>query len=321
MTQLQNSAFKTKAGSVADISKILPEPGAILLNELDGKIYMADQYGWGQMGTPFSPIRLFVEYDGVTQFDFKFKAPATSTLTFVDGDGTTTDVAGNDATEVTHSTTYAAAGTYFFYVVGDVYDLTYVSLSGETMASGDFNTFTLLPNLTFLKLFNTGFYGVIDNVNVLTNLDDLSFGKTRIGGNLEKLATNTPLLQLQVQISNVEGSVSHLKTLTNLTLLQAITNNITGEFSELATLVNLSLVRFEGTKIVFNKVVLFSLTGAAIQLQNCNLTSTMVDNALKSFVNLTGCTINLDGNNAKRTADSDAAYATVNAANTLTVNQ
>lgn len=300
MTHIQNSAFKVKASTVPDVSKILPEPGAFTISEHDGRAYYADKYGWHQSGTPYSPIQLFVVFDGVTQFNFKFKAPITSTLSINDGDGTITSVAGNDADIVTHTTNYTEAGTYFFWVGGDWVDMTFINIQNQ------FERVT----------------GSIDGWGVLINLVQISVNSTEMYGDISVINEIVAMEKINTHYSNVSGSVDKLKDLINLTTFSVeFCSELTGDMSLLAaTLTSLLYVYGQGTKIKHNTIVTWPAGVAQFHLTDCNLTGKMVDNALKSFVGSTGITIGLGGNNAPRTPDSDAAFAIVDANNTLTVN-
>ena len=187
-----NSNFRVKAGSVADVSLEALDPGAIVYNEADGKIYFCDDEWWNPAGVP---IKLKVVYTD-TQFAFKFKAPSGSTLQIYDGDGTLTPVAGNDAGLVTHNTSYAAAGTYYFYVEGDYLDLTVLNIAGQSFVSGDISGYGVLTNLTFLLMNFTGMYGNIEVLRTCTELTILS-------------ATNNV---------GIYGDASRLDTFGNITL-------------------------------------------------------------------------------------------------------
>lgn len=98
----------------------------------DGGIYM-DNFSARKVAN--SPVVFKIEYDGATQFDFKFKLPSASSIDIYEGDGTMTNVVGQDSTEVTHSTTYAAAGIYYFYLEGDYADLTEINISSQGFTS------------------------------------------------------------------------------------------------------------------------------------------------------------------------------------------
>jgi len=322
MTQLQNSAFKTRAGSVPDISKILPEPGAIVLNELDCKIYIADAYGWGRPDLPFSPIRIFVPYDGVTQFTFKFQAPITSTLDIYDGDGTMTQVAGNDLTDVTHTTTYATAGTYFFYVLGDVLDIAYLNIQDNTGMIFNIKGLSLLLDLYNFRARNTFVYGDIAQLAGHPSLTSIVAPTTNISGNIDGLRTNTILTALILWATDIEGDVGLLDTLINVASFELKQTAVSGDASKLKTNINLNLLWLQNTNITFKSSAAWAFTGSHFYLEDCNLTPTMVDNILISLAAGTtaGATITLAGNNAKRTSASDAAFTQLDAANTLTVN-
>ena len=273
----------------------------IVLNELDGRLYYADDYGWHRQGDDWSPITLFVEFNGTDQFNFKFKAPADSAdpsvLIIHDGDGTITEVDGDDATTVTHTTSYSEAGTYYFYVEGDVLDLTYIDIRNVSFIYGDIAGFGLLLNLTGLYVSGTGIYGDVVKLKTLTSLTLLYFQGTQIYGDVGELETLTLIQYCRGYDSLVHGDISRLNTWTSALLIW-----------------------FERTSVQFNSIKVVTANGAFILSDN-NFTSKMVDNALQSWVNITGKNLALGGNNAPRTSASDAAFAIVDAANTLTVNE
>ena len=127
-------------------------------------------------------IQLVIAYTD-TQFSFKWKAPSTSTLVFHWGDGTTSEVAGNDATLVTTTSNYLPANArlnpdgsprlnpdgsyrlnpgeieeieYNFYITGDVEDITYIDISGQAFVSGDASGwYDDLPNLAYMNIEGT----------------------------------------------------------------------------------------------------------------------------------------------------------------------
>ncbi|RLD38533.1 MAG: hypothetical protein DRI83_02435 [Bacteroidetes bacterium] len=252
----------------------------------------------GVVGT--APISLMVVYDGITQFDFKFKLPATSNLVITDGDGTHTVVAGQDDTLVTHTTSYASAGTYYFYIEGDYLDLTVINVSLQEFVSGDVSGWGTLINLTEAIGVLSGLYGNIDSFVNLTSLVLINFAIC----------------------PGIIGNINWAKSITTLDTFRLQGTGLSGDASELFGLTLMEHLILNGDKAVtFDFVTVFNMTGS-IYLHDCNLTSTMVDNALKSFVNLTGCNIDLGGNNAPMTAASADAYLTLLAnGNTVTVNQ
>src|SRR6056297_933347 len=103
-------------------------------------------------------VALEIDYTA-TQFDFKWKAPATSTIKFHWGDGTTTEVAGQDATLITTTSSYSGAGTYKFYLSGDVEDLTWIDINGQEFVSGDVSSWSALTSLIYLLCYSTNISG------------------------------------------------------------------------------------------------------------------------------------------------------------------
>ena len=128
---------------------------------------------WTNPWRSISPIKLRVEYTD-TQFEFKFKAPSTSTLQIYDGDGTMTEVTGQDSTLVTHNTSYATPGTYYFYVEGDYVDLTVLNIAAHSFVSGDISRWGVLTNLTFLIAARCDLYGSVEALKTCTSITILT---------------------------------------------------------------------------------------------------------------------------------------------------
>ena len=84
-----DSDFRVKAGSIPDVSKVIPEPGVVVLNEYDGLTYYADNYGWHKSGAEYSPIQIYVEYDGATQFAITVAITTDAVVKISYGDGST----------------------------------------------------------------------------------------------------------------------------------------------------------------------------------------------------------------------------------------
>lgn len=294
-----DSDFRVKTGSVDDVSQVLPEVGAVVLNNLDGRLYYADQVGWHRQGDPYSPITLFVDFDGVTQLTFRWRAPSTSTITIHWGDGTESELSGQDGTIVDSLSTYAEAGKYYFYLSGDIIDITYFDVTGETVI-GSIN-------------------GAVSMVNLIDAHFSLAPG---VYGDVSYLAQLPSLTNIQGRGSGVSGSVEAFAARTNITILQLYDTKVSGDASKLAGSAAYLVLYLDNTKVTYDSKTPF-LSGSQIRFQDCNWTSKMVDNALISFSDggVTGKIINLGGNNAKRTSASDAAFAIVNANNTLTVNE
>ena len=160
-----------------------------------------------------SPILLKVVYTS-TQFAFIFRAPSTSTLQIYDGDGTLTAVAGNNNSNVTHTTSYATPGTYYFYVEGDYLDLTYILIKDYDNIYGSIDRWGELVNVALLLFRNciniTGNVAVIKDLVSLTNLQ---LYNTAISGDASELYTLVNLTSLQLQDSDV--TFDHVQTFAN----------------------------------------------------------------------------------------------------------
>ena len=297
-----NSNFRVKAGSVVDVSLEALDPGAIVYNEADGKMYFCDDEWWNPAGVP---IKLKVVYTD-TQFAFKFKAPSTSTLNIYDGDGTLTAVAWNDATLVTHTTSYATPGTYYFYVEGDYVDLTWLEARQQSFVSGDVSRFSELTNLTKLMVDDSSVSGDISEWGALTSLTDL-----------------------RVMWSSVTGDITGWNTLVNLITLNVQGTALTGDVSGFYTMSSCTSFRVYRTSVTFDSVQTWvaptyagPAIGNSLMLADCGMTASMVDNMIQSFVGLQNIFISIGGTNGSRTAASNTALATILTRNILiTVNE
>jgi hypothetical protein len=244
-----------------------------------------------------SPITLKIAFTS-TQFTFRSKLPIGKTITIHWGDGTTTDVAGNDSSYVIKTSNYLVPGTYNFYITGDLIDLTAIRFSGNTFVSGSIDRWGLLINLTFMNINTTGMYGNIMSLAGLVNLTGLDIHATYI-----------------------HGDVATLLYLINLNYLYWYGSYVTGNIAPLHTLASLLIIHGSSASTTFDDIVIW-VAGGQLLFQDCEWTSTMVDNALNSMYNgsVTGATINLGGTNAARTSASDDAFTYLDANNTLTVN-
>jgi len=297
--------------------------------------------------TATSPILLTIAYTG-TEFAFKFKLPSSKSVKLNWGDGTSETVVGQDSTLITKTSAYAGVGTYYFSVTGDALDLTYIDISAQAFVSGDVSGWSALTNLTHLYCSSTSVSGDVSSWSALTNLTYLYCNFTSVSGdvsgwsaltNLAYLLCNstsvsgdvsgwsalTNLTYLYCNSTSVSGDVSGWSALTNLTLLRCYSTSVSGDVSGWSALTNLTYLRCYFTSVEFNGTTAWTMTGE-ISLYSNGWTSTMVDNSLAAFAGtpLTGCTINVGGTNAARTAASDADKAIIiNPANsnTLTVNE
>jgi len=250
-----------------------------------------------------SPIVLKVYFDGANQFDFKFKAPIGSTLDIYDGDGTMTQVGGNDAVEVTHTTSYPSGKTrtFYFYVEGDYADITWINVLNQSMISGDASGWGVMVNLILIAIGGTFIVCRIDGWDTLTSL-------------------------VQVTMKDLLTRRGDISIFANAPLLGSLNIQGTGIYGDLSTLYQLpfsGVLVDRSVGVTFDAIQSFTVT-ARFWAYDCKWTSTMVDNALISLANggTTTSEIFIAGNNAARTSASDAAKATLEGAGcTVTVNE
>lgn len=257
--------------------------------------YSLEIQGTGEFS---SQIQLTVEFVA-TQFDFKFKLPSTKSVTLHWGDGSSDEVVGQDAVLITETSSYSGAATYTFSVTGDVTELTWIQINSQAFVSGDISKWSILTNLISIQIYDTAVSGDVSGWSALTLLTTLSGYRTNISGDISGWSTLTAMTGLQIFDTNVSGDVSGLNTLTSLTV-----------------------IRIDGTDVTWDTTATWVATSITIQFNDCAWTAQMVDNSLASFAAtpVTGCTINIAGDNAARTSGSDSDFAIVDGANTLTVN-
>jgi hypothetical protein len=293
---------------------------------------------WTNPWRSISPIKLKVEYTD-TQFTFRFKAPSTSTLNIYDGDGTMTEVAGQDSTLVTHNTSYATPGTYYFYVEGDYKDMTVINVQNQDFVSGDIERLSELTGVTLFNFRGSGIYGdigalkdassitsILGNSSNVTgdiaelanipSLNSITLHETEVHGDISAFADSTWFVSLHIENTNVSGNVESLLGLSLLNNLQFSNTLVTGDISGFYALPLLSFLWFDGCDISFSEANNWSFDagyGNEIKLNDCNLTSDEVDNVLISFAggSNSNFTMTIGGNNAIRTSVSDAALATL----------
>jgi hypothetical protein len=258
---------------------------------------------WTNPWRSISPIKLKVEYTD-TQFKFQFTLPSTSTLVIYDGDGTVTEVAGQDATAVQHYTNYSNPGTYYFYVEGDYVNLTTVSVNNPAY-----------PNNPYRINLN------LDRFGELVNLEAVNFGKIGLSGNIEVFNKCVSPFGLFINgftalYGNVEEFEGFNFDLFNIGGATAVKGDLSVIVSNM-----LGICTALFTAVTFDNIVNWTLAGD-MNCMSCDWDSTMVDNCLISLANgeTTGKTINIAGTNAARTSASDVAFAYLDANNNLTVN-
>jgi len=268
---------------------------------------------WSNPWNSPSPIKLVVEYTD-TQFAFKFKAPSTSILNIYDGDGTFTAKAGNNATLVTHTTSYAAPGTYYFYVEGDWVDITYLSLQNHPFISGDISRWSEMVDLTLLAINNTNVYGDISGFGNLSSLFYIKLDDTNVTGDISSWTSLTPTLSLQIRLRNcnVTGDISGWSTLLGAKAIDLYNTNVTGDISSWSTLTALvTTCNLSYTDIQFSAGDAWTTPlNSSFMFVNCGLSASEIDNLIIAVSGITGARLNVYDDTIMRTSASDAAFET-----------
>jgi len=157
--------------------------------------------GWGN-----AIIALVVVYPA-TQFTFKFKLPSTKSVTLHWGNGVSEDFVGQDGTLITEVSLYTDPGTYYFWVGGDVEELTYIDISNQDFVSGTIDRWAELTNLTFLSAWGTGVTIVDVSVfAVLTSLTTFQISLITAAGDASALYTLTSATTVWLHITDVSFS-------------------------------------------------------------------------------------------------------------------
>ena len=188
-------------------------------------------------GGPRGPVQLTIVYDGANQFDFKWKAPSGSFLIFHE-EGATTKTEGADAVLKTHTTSFITAGTYSFWITGDVTDLTYIDIENQSIVSGDVSGWSVLTDLTQLYVDRTGVSGDISSWVALINIIYLYCYTTSVSGDISGFAALPDILSLRCYGTSV--TFDNTTAWTNASLNQIWVNSNSWD----STMVNNSITSF-----------------------------------------------------------------------------
>ncbi len=196
MTLINNSSFKVKAGRTGDLADIQPEAGAMVINDTDGHLYIASDFGWVKF-EPSSPLSMFYQYDGVTQFAAWMRLPIGQTLTIDWGDGTTTDYPGNDSTLVNLLSAYSTPGSYHLTFIGDVDGLTSLNITDMPLLSGSMNGLKDLTNLDYLAISTTNLIGDLKYFAGLVSAEMYFINNPFLEGDAAQLQNSTTNVQIE----------------------------------------------------------------------------------------------------------------------------
>ena len=262
-------------------------------------------------------IALTIDYTA-TQFNFMFKLPSTKTVTLHWGDGTSEEVVGQDGTLITKTSSYSGAGSYKFWLSGDVTDITYIDVNGQAFVSGDVSGWSALTSLTYLSCYSNSLTGDVSGWSALTSLTTLYCSSNSLTGDVSGWSALTSLTTLNCSSNSLTGDVSGWSALTSLTTLSCSSNSLTGDVSGWSALTSLTYLNCSSNSLDFDSSPAWAALncGANFNMADNAMTSGQVDNAIISFAQgpFTNTTITLNGTNAARTAASDAAVATLVAA-------
>jgi hypothetical protein len=217
--QLKNSSFKTKIGRVADVSKIFPEIGAMVINELDGFLYIATRNGWGRgFDANEEKINLFFDFNGSDQFNLSWRMPAANSIDIDFGDGAgPQNIAGQDATPINTPSTYTTPGQYYITISGDIREFTW-----------------------FRLLFMPDLYGDVTICEIMTNVEILTINEVSVTCDVSNFAALTAMTNFACQDApNVYGDISGFNFTGPITLRNVgnLTMKGEGDFSNVTTFV------------------------------------------------------------------------------------
>ena len=144
-----------------------------------------------------------------------------------------------------------------------------------------------------------------------------------VSGDVSSWSALTSLTYIDCYSTSVTGDVSSWSALTSLTYLRCYSTSVTGDVSSWSALTSLTYLNISSTSVTFGSALAWSMTGTInmYSINNGGATSAMVDNMIESFSTCTGCTIEIAGTNAHRTAASNDDLNTLLAnGNTITLN-
>ncbi len=269
----------------------------------------------------FQPFELLISEFSGTQTSLTFQLPLNKSMVINWGDGNTETINGLGESNIVATSNYSTNGSYVVTILKDYLDLTKIGCH-DIDVSGDISSWSDLTNLTNLYCYNTDLSGDISSWSDLTNLTYLNCASTSVSGDISSWSSLTNLTYLSCTSTLVDGDVSSWSSLTNLNSLYGGDTDITGDISTYSSLVNLTYFNFHSTLVDFDSSDDWTGHNHPIYLYDCSMTSTQVDNMLIAFDggDFVSRTINLGGNNANRTSNSDDAYNSLDSVNSLTVN-
>ena len=245
-------------------------------------------------------------------FIFIIEVGSTIYIDWGNGDESITELNGTGANQNAVSN-YSNEGTYRIKIHGDLLAITALTIITEPNLSGHLNV-GILTSLTYLQLHTlpncTINGGEINNLTSLTILYLLFLPNVIInGGEINNLTLLTTLQLLSLPNVTINGG--EIGSLTSLiTLYLAILPNCTINGGEISLLTSLTYLYLQTLLLVAISNT-ENFTDIIIYINDCLMTATSVDNTLIRLDALgwINHTVTIAGNNAARTAASDAAKA------------
>ena len=174
-----------------------------------------------------------------TQIDLVFQLPTGKSMVVFWGDGNSSAVNGNDTTDVSVSSTYSGAGTYYITLGGDYLDLTKINCD-RTHVSGDVSGWSALTSLTFLHCGGNSLTGDVSTWSALTSLTRLYCGGNSLTGDVSTWSALTSLTQLHCDSNSLDFDNTTAWTALSLGTTYFSNNSMT------STQVDNALIAFAG---------------------------------------------------------------------------
>jgi hypothetical protein len=193
----------------------------------------------------------------------------------------------------------------------------------NTNVSGDISSWSTLTSMEYLLLSHTSVSGDISSWSTLTNIVTLSIYATSVSGDISSWSTLINASSIDVSETSVSGDISSWSTLSSIQAIRVYNTSVSGDISSWSTLTTLGVMYCQETSVTFDSDAAWTDHDHDIDISDCGLNSTQVNNALIAFAggSFSGETISIGGSNDVRTSASDAAVASLRLTNIINVNE
>jgi len=293
-----------------------------------GNVDIQIEKTYGATGT--YPVRFYGDYDGVSLFDIsntnftgdisKFKCLDNALLISVANTGISGDISSMSYSSSAGAKflleIFKADNTSITGHIGGLISTTRTRLQEVTVSntslSGDLSATCLGSNtgLCILNIADTTCNIDVSAYSVMKNIKYLDVSGSAVTGTLTIPNQLGSARYLDISDTSLVVALSTLSQRLNIQYLKANDSGVTGNLSDLSSFTDIREINLKNTAVGVTSDAVGPWSDVSIDLTDCSLTATEVDNALIQLnaAGGTGGTLLIAGSNAARTSASDTAY-------------